>query len=211
MSRKKTFNAALRLVKEKHKGQFRAGRVPVWHHLARVSNILQFVLKETGEGNANEQFLISTAALGHDILEDTDAKESEVKAVFGKRGFQIIKSMTNSWGDKNVKPYVRQVASSEEAVRLVKLADLYDNHISVVYNLHILGLKWTNSYFLPVVTPMRRAVTKTKFKKFKKSAAHLVLLVNSAAFLLEQEIKRYRYPSIPRYFRSRKSSAFKSK
>jgi len=192
MDKKKFFKKALYFVKEKHKGQFRAGHVPVWFHLARVSDLLGCVLEESGEENSQERFIIATSGLGHDVLEDTKATAKEVEEVFGKRGSQIIKGMTNSWGDKNVKPYVKQVANSDEAVRLVKLADLFDNHISVVYNLHLLGLKWTLSYFLPVVTPMRSAITKTKFKKFKKAAAKLIFLVNAAAFLLEEEIKRYK-------------------
>ncbi|OGF62802.1 hypothetical protein A2662_02740 [Candidatus Giovannonibacteria bacterium RIFCSPHIGHO2_01_FULL_45_33] len=191
MDRDKFFKDALEFVKEKHKGQVRAGNVPAWHHLARVSGLLSFVLEKHGECGGQERSIIVTAALGHDVLEDTKVTEKEVMAVFGPRGSEIIKSMTNKWGDKNVMPYVKQVAGSEEAVRLVKLSDLYDNHISVVYNLHILGLKWTHSYFLPIVTPMRLAVTKTKFKKFKKTAEELVSLVNSAAFLLDGEIRRF--------------------
>lgn len=192
MDKKKNFKKALDFAKKMHKGQFRAGHVPVWFHLARVSNLLSHILEESGEGTTEGRFIISTAGLGHDILEDTKTTEEEVEAVFGRRGFKIIKGMTNIWGDKNVRPYVKQVSLAEEAVRLVKLADLYDNHISVVYNLHLLGLKWTLAYFLPVVTPMRLAVTKTKFKKFRKSAAKLIFLVNSSAFLLEKEIERYK-------------------
>lgn len=191
MDRDKFFKNALEFVKEKHKGQVRAGNVPAWHHLARVSNLLSLVLKKNKEADKRERFIIAAAALGHDVLEDTTATEKEVTAVFGARGAEIVKGMTNRLGDKHVGPYVAQVAGSEEAVRLVKLSDLYDNHISVVYNLHLLGLKWTHSYFLPIVTPMRLAVTKTKFKIFRKTASDLILLVNSASFLLEREIKRY--------------------
>lgn len=191
MDRDKFFKNALEFVKEKHKGQVRAGNVPAWHHLARVSDLLGSVLEKNKEADKKERFLIAVAALGHDVLEDTAATEEEVAAVFGARGAEIVKGMTNRLGDEHVGPYVAQVTDSEEAVRLVKLSDLYDNHISVVYNLHILGLEWTRSYFLPIVTPMRLAVTKTKFKIFKKTAADLILLVNSASFLLKTEIERY--------------------
>ncbi len=186
------YREALRFVKEKHKGQFRAGRVPSWHHLERVSGLLRFALEKNKEGNENKRAIIATAALGHDVLEDTDASEKEVRKIFGEDGYKIIKGMTNRWGDKYKKPYIRQVITSEEAVRIVKLSDLYENYISVAYNLRRLGLKWTRSYFLPIVTPMLAALKKTKFRSYRKTAADLILLADFAALFLEIEMKSFK-------------------
>lgn len=194
MAQRKDFERALRFVKRKHRGQFRAGSVPVWHHVARVSHILDAVLGHTKEGIPKERFVIILAALGHDLLEDTDATEDEIHTVFGNRGLQLIMGMTNTWGDKTPGPYVRKVTRAEEAVRLIKLSDLYDNISNVTYNLHVLGLHWTMSYFLPIVSPMRRAIVKTTFSHYGKSATRLMVLVDAAATLLEKEMRHFRIP-----------------
>lgn len=192
MQRKKDFQKALDFIKKKHRGQFRAGKVPVWHHVTRVSHLLDYVLEQTGEGQGDEGFIIPYAALGHDLLEDTDATEEEIRNTFGDRGLELILGMTNRWGDKRPAPYVRQVVRSDEGVRLTKLADLYDNITSVTYNLHILGLKWATSYFLPIVSPMHKAVIKTKFPHYKNSSAELIFGVDIAMTLLKKEMQYYR-------------------
>lgn len=188
----KLFNKVLNFVKEKHKGQVRAGGVPVWHHLARVSSLLYFLLNNNKEGTPSDRFNIALAGLGHDILEDTKATIEEVGSRLGAQSSFIIKGMTNDWGDDNTKPYIKKVINSEESVRLVKLADLYDNMTHVAYCFPLLGLKWATSYFLPIVVPMKEAVIKTRFKKYKKTAGQLILLVNSAATLLLKEFQFYK-------------------
>lgn len=187
------YKKALQFVQKKHKGQFRDNGLPAWHHLMRVSAILEHALAETKEGSSEERKIIIRAALGHDIFEDTDATEKEVLKIFGARGLELIKGMTNWRGDKEKKKYVRQVARSEEAVRLIKLADLCDNITSVAYNLKSLGRTWTESYFLPIVTPMRHAVVKTQFRKYKKTASFFIFMVGAAAVLLDNEITHSRF------------------
>lgn len=186
------FKTALRYIQQKHRGQVRAGNVPVWYHAARVSQLLRLVLENEKEGSSAERTAIIVAALGHDVLEDTNATEKEIAALFGSRGLKLIQGMTNPWGDNVHVPYVRKVASSEEGVRLIKLADLYDNMTSAMYNLHILGVKWAQGYFLPIVTPMWKAVTKTKFNTYKKSAGLLAGMVKISAKMFDEEMGRYK-------------------
>jgi len=194
MDTKKQFKNALSFVQKKHAGQTRDNSLPAWHHLLRVSRVLNLVLNITKEGSIQKKFIITLAALGHDLLEDTDAKEPEIKAVFGDGGLRLIQGMTNWWGDNEKKKYIKQVLHSEESVRLIKLADLYDNISSVCYNIKALGKKWTISYFLPIVTPMRKAVAKTKFKQFSQSAKLLINMILIASLLLEEELKLLRGP-----------------
>ena len=182
------YKKALAYVQKKHAGQVRDNGLPAWHHLMRVSAILEHTFAKTGEGDKREQEVIIRAALGHDIFEDTDATEKEVAEIFGARGLELIKGMTNRWGDKEKKKYVRQVVRSEEAVRLIKLADLCDNITSVAYNIKSLGCSWVLHYFLPIVTPMRHAIIKTRFRKYKRTASLLMFILSSAAMLLADEI-----------------------
>lgn len=188
----KLFSKVLKFVREKHKGQVRAGGVPAWHHLARVSSLLYFLLNNNKECTPNNRFNIALAGLGHDILEDTEATINEVEDNFGADGSRVIKGMTNNWGDNHTRPYIKKIINSEEPVRLVKLADLYDNMTNVAYSFNLLGLKWVTSYFLPIVIPMKKAVVKTHFKKYKKTASQLITLVNSAEEILLKEFQFYK-------------------
>lgn len=164
--------------------------MPAWHHLLRVSNLLNYTLAETKEGPANERFIIPLSALGHDLLEDTNANEEEIASLFSERGLALIRGMTNRLGDKNHGPYIKYMVRAEEAVRLIKLSDLYDNFASVAYNLALLGIPWTRTFFLPIVRPMQARIVTTKFFVYKKSAARLIILVNLAAKILDSEMRR---------------------
>jgi (p)ppGpp synthase/HD superfamily hydrolase len=181
---------AISFIKQKHRGQLRAGGMPAWHHMLRVCLLLDFILDQTGEGKQKDKVNISLAALGHDLSEDTDAKKEEIVAIFGERALALIFGMTNRWEDKNPRPYIRQVVGSEETIRLIKLADLYDNILNVTYCFKILGKKWVTSFFVPIARPMRRAIIKTKFRRYKRSAKILILLVDIAMTLLERELVR---------------------
>lgn len=186
------YQRAARFVQKKHRGQFRAGRVPVWHHLARVSRLLAVILSKHKEGSPKERLVVILAALGHDLIEDTSAKEEEVRSIFGNEGLAIIRSMTNRWGDKHPAPYVKQVIHSPEIVRLVKLSDLYDNITNAAFNIRLLGVRWVTSYFLPIVLPMRKALIRTRFSRYRRSAAELITLVEIAASILDDELERFK-------------------
>jgi (p)ppGpp synthase/HD superfamily hydrolase len=182
---------ALHFVREKHVGQFHAKNLPVWHHMARVSNRLDFALNIFSEGVQTERETIVLAALGHDVLEDTNATQEEVRDIFGEDALEIILGMTNDWGDENITPYVEKVVSGPESVRLTKLSDLCDNMTSVTYTLPILGQDWLHSFFLPIVTPMKTALVETEFKKFTQTANLLTEMVDVADIILRNEAQRY--------------------
>jgi len=177
-------------IKKMHKGQFRAGKAPVWQHLLRVSQILKSSFEITGEGTSKEKFDIYFSALGHDLLEDTAADEMEIKKLFGSRGRQLIDGMTNSWGDNEKTLYIKKVCNSEEAIRLIKLADLIDNYSHVSCTINLLGLRWVKSFFLPIVVPMKEAIAETKFKKFKNTANLLFKVLFISAENLNSEVSR---------------------
>jgi (p)ppGpp synthase/HD superfamily hydrolase len=163
---------------------------PPWHHLDRVSKLLELVLEEAAEGAPDERETIALSALGHDALEDTPVTKEELVAVFGARGLTLIEGMTNLLGDDHPTEYVAQVAASEEAVRLIKLSDLYDNCTSVTFNITKLGVEWTESYFLPIVTPMIAAVTATDFPTYPKAGTRLKQMVKTTFAVLLESVAR---------------------
>jgi hypothetical protein len=182
---------ALALVARLHAGQTRAEGVPALHHLARVSRVIQLALEATGEGTEAEREAMIIAALGHDAIEDTEATAESLRPVFGDRCVEIIVGMTSPLGDADHGPYIRQMEAAEEPVRLVKLADLYDNTIGVVYGLKSLGLDWARGFFLPLTRPMVAALSRTTFPSYPKTASLLWPMVRTALVLLDDEIARF--------------------
>lgn len=185
------FTEALEFVKMHHDGQAHANNIPVWHHLARVAERLKSITEQTQEGSPEARQVLMVSALGHDLMEDTKATPEEIKKVFGEKGYELIDGMTNTWGDDNVAPYVEKVSAGSEEVRLIKMSDLCDNISSVTYNMAILGKEWTNSYLLPIITPMKDAVIKTSFATYPKAAEILKTMVITAFALLIEESERF--------------------
>lgn len=168
------------------------GKEREWHHLDRVSRILEAVLDGSDEGNQEERENIVIAALGHDTLEDTDVTEAEIEEYFGADGLRLIQGMTNRFGDEHPEPYVRQVASAEEGVRLIKLSDLYDNCTSVTYGMAVMDAAWVEGYFLPIVRPMIAALSTVPFETYPRAGGMLQTMVALSYRVLLNELDRYR-------------------
>jgi (p)ppGpp synthase/HD superfamily hydrolase len=105
-----------------HKGQERKqGRVPYIAHPAAVAIIL------ARHGFSEE---VIAAALVHDVLEDTDFPESELRAAMGEEVMAIIGAVTNddslSWEEKKQK-YIESVRAGSEEVKAVATADKIHN------------------------------------------------------------------------------------
>ena len=83
------YAAAYEFAAKKHEGQLRMGGEPYITHPAAVADILR-------EQGMNEEYLIT--ALFHDLLEDTDATEEEIKAIGGERVLRAVKLLTKREG-----------------------------------------------------------------------------------------------------------------
>lgn len=184
--------AAGLILAKKYPGEMRGdGTEPGWHHLDRVSRLLEYVLEQHQEGTLAERETIALAGLGHDALEDTKVTTAELTECFGTEGLALIEGMTNRFGDDHPAPYVTQVVNAPEGVRLIKYADLFDNCMSVNY---VLTRKttWTESYFLPIVRPMMAALSSTSFHRFPKTAETLRQMVKLADTALLEGVERWR-------------------
>lgn len=89
MTDKEKYSAALKYAEQKHNGQLRKHGEPYITHPIAVAEIL----REKGYGT---DYLI--AALFHDLLEDTDAKEEEIEALGGKAVLRAVKLLTKTKG-----------------------------------------------------------------------------------------------------------------
>ena len=83
------YQKALAFAAQKHRGQFRIGGAPYITHPVAVAEILE------KEGCGTETVV---TGLFHDLLEDTDAKESEIEAIAGERVLRAVRTLTKTPG-----------------------------------------------------------------------------------------------------------------
>ena len=185
-------NRALVLIADIHGAQTRKGtNVPDWYHLARVSRVLDSVLLESHEGAQEAREAIILAAICHDALEDTDIRSRELETYVGSRALSYVEAMTNKEGGGIHEPYVSQVVKAPEEVRLIKLADLYDNYTNVLFVLPTVRTEWAESFFMPIVEPMTKALLQMEFHTYPATALFLKGMVRISSQLLREEIVRY--------------------
>ena len=116
MSDEERYEKALSFATQKHKGQYRVGGAEYITHPMAVAEIV----REKGK-NIDCQI----AALFHDLLEDTDAKESEILA-YGNEGIlKAVKLLTKQKG-YDMAEYVAGIRQNEMAFA-VKAADRLHN------------------------------------------------------------------------------------
>lgn len=110
---------ALQFMKSKHEGQTRIGGDEYYTHPLRVAEILQ----EKGF-----DVYVQVTGLFHDLLEDTDATDDEIKfysGEFGKSVLEAVKLLTKTKGYEMSK-YIADISNNKMA-KLVKLADRLHN------------------------------------------------------------------------------------
>ncbi len=113
---------AMKFAAEKHYGQFRKGGLPYITHPIAVANIV----KEKG---MDTDCIIT--ALFHDLLEDTDATEEEIKYIGGENVLYSVKLLTKT-KEYNMKDYIGEIKSDPRAYA-VKGADRLHNLRCAVY------------------------------------------------------------------------------
>ena len=105
---------------EKHKGQARSDGSAYIIHPVRIANILMGEWKES-------DFEIVSAALLHDVIEDTQTTIRELKDAFGARISQLTDGMTMWKGSETPEVYLTRISRGKEDLRRIKCADALDN------------------------------------------------------------------------------------
>ena len=116
MTDEERYDNALRFAAEKHKGQFRIGGAEYITHPMAVAEIV----KRQGYG-----IDVQIAALFHDLLEDTDATESEILKFGNEEILKAVKLLTKQKG-YDMAEYVAGIRQNEMAFA-VKAADRLHN------------------------------------------------------------------------------------
>ena len=116
MTDEERYDNALRFAAEKHKGQFRIGGDEYITHPMAVAEIV----KRQGYG-----IDVQIAALFHDLLEDTNAKESEILFYGNAEILKAVKLLTKQKG-YDMAEYVAGIRQNKTAFA-VKAADRLHN------------------------------------------------------------------------------------
>lgn len=183
------------LIREEHAGQTRlSGRVPYWPHCENVAQMLAEAFGKTGELAHDPALLadLTLAALGHDLYEDTDVDRREIRRSFSERVDLWIQGLTNPHGDDDRAAYVAQIRAAPEEVRIIKIADLIENTLTVAYGIQDLGVPWTESFFLPIVEEMAPVVAEASYVRYPKTAALLLPILAFALERLRGNLRRFR-------------------
>ena len=114
--RENAVQKALAYAKEKHSGQKRIGGADYITHPIAVMEIVR-------EKGCGEDFQI--AALFHDLLEDTDASESEILRLGNERILEAVRLLTKAPGYR-MQEYISAIKANEIAFA-VKAADRLHN------------------------------------------------------------------------------------
>ena len=166
------------LIKKYHSTQFRNDKenyippkVPYVDHLFGVRPILSYALNKFGECKDSQLFSdMCNAALGHDLIEDTNVDEEMIIKSTNDRVLSLIKELTNPVDDNHTDQYMQQLSVASEEARLIKYSDLIENTTSVCFNFHIVGLDWVNEFYSPIVHKTMRILENTNFSKYPKTA-----------------------------------------
>lgn len=181
------------LVRQYHSHQTRvAGRVPYWPHCLNVAELTTEALSThaSHEVEGSLLFAVRLAALGHDLYEDTTVTRDEIRGHFGGQVDDLIWWLTNEEGDTNRTAYVAKMARAPEAARLIKLADIIDNTLTVAYGLEDLGGDWARTFFRPIIAEMLPVVATAQYAEFPAAASWLGSHADFALGRLDQQLQR---------------------
>ena len=154
-------------------------KVPYFDHLESVRHILSFALYKFGECQDPQlEKDILNAAIGHDLLEDTDITEAEIIEASNERVLSLIKELTNPVDDEHTDQYMDQIKNASEEARLIKYADLIENTSCVCYNFHVVGRDWAYDFYRPLMYRTEHVLDATSFPTYPRTVEYLRTVLN---------------------------------
>lgn len=122
-------NKAKKFAEKAHKGQLRKyTNEPYINHPISVARLVQTV--------CNDEYVLM-AALLHDVVEDTETTIDDIWREFGGKVADIVSDLTDiskpEDGNRKIRKEIdrQHIAKACKEAKLIKLADLIDNHKSI--------------------------------------------------------------------------------
>jgi (p)ppGpp synthase/HD superfamily hydrolase len=157
-----------------HAGQYRKDEP--YQYVIHPLRVSEFLLKNFSYRNDMET--LRTAAILHDVIEDTWADENRLNAEFGNRVTNLVLELTvpeQADKEKMHKDYLEQFKSASDEAKLIKLADLFDN-IAVSMSLSP-AKAWIN-YLHKSRRLLESMELKEKDAAFEKIKKELLLIID---------------------------------
>ena len=162
-------------------------------HLYGVSSILESVVNIFNEIDEAALQDMKWAALGHDLLEDTDVDPEVIPYVANDHVLKLIQELTNPNDDAHTDDYMEQLSNASEEGRLVKYADLIENTSSFAYSLHEPNIEnpevRAKEFYLPILEKTTAVLAKTEFTQYPKTAEEMRRILKVYSDLLVLKIK----------------------
>lgn len=153
------------------RGDYLPPKILYIDHLIGAATILSSVLLKFGE--CRDQQLrddIHNAALGHELLEETDVTDDEVIAATNFRVLTLIKELTPYADGEDINQLVQCLSAASEEARLIKYADLIESVSNVCFNFHVVGKEWAYGFFRPTIYSTMGVLDQTEFSTYPKTA-----------------------------------------
>ena len=183
-----------RLVKQYHAIQRRNNNPEIQYteHLYGVASVLKSVAESNKEIPEDILDCMMQAALGHDLLEDTEIDEPAILQVCDSKVLVFIRELTNPNDDAHTDEYMTQISSASEEARLIKYADLIENTSSFCYSLHEPNtedpIKRAKEFYLPILNRTTEVLANTSFEKYPKTAVAMKMTLKVYTDLLLNRI-----------------------
>lgn len=129
----------------------RAGSLFLWEHGLQAAIYLAETIDTVQEISDDIKLKLFQAALGHDLLEDTHCTSDDLLKQWSHDVSSFIQALTNVKGDDDVKEYTERLKYVDEAVLIIKLADIYVNVANTVREFKGIDVNWLGSFWLPLL------------------------------------------------------------
>ena len=142
--------------KERHSGQKRPNGKSYFEHLKNIATILK-------EKKADD--ITISAALLHDLVEDTNTTLAEIRKKFGKEISFLVDGMTKIKGNlDNTLEKFERYAKKDKRLLAIKLADLYENLSQLNHEKYLSKEKMRLKYegFVKIIKKLSKAKKEIK-------------------------------------------------
>jgi len=123
----------IKFVDNKHKGQ-KYGRKPYIYHIIEVKKVCDKYI-DLYDWNSYDKYVIETAVMCHDLLEDTDTTKEELIDLFGEDVYKIVFNVTGigvNRKERNMDAY-NKIPTDNRSI-FVKLCDRISNITESITN-----------------------------------------------------------------------------